>query len=167
MLDLGSAIGGNLELYHELADAVAFVDLARACGLGGDRGAIEPDRPARVVSEVVAADSRPLGLVMAWDLFDYLGEEAVERLVRVIADRCARGATLLAFVTDTGAIPSRPGRWVIRAAGRIAREAGPEAALGPGPGWSPARVARLLTGFAVERTFVLACGIREYLAVRG
>lgn len=167
LVDLGGATGPNLDLYGRIAGAVTVVDLPSACHLGGSSGPVDPDRPAAVVAEVLGRDPTPVDLVLAWDLLDYLGDRAVERLCAALAERCRPGAVLLAFVTHTDVVPSAPARWAVHLPDRLVREVGGDQAVRPGPGWPPARVEKLLVGFRVEESFVLGRGAREYVAVRG
>ena len=163
LLDLGPAVGANLEVLRRVARSVVVVDLASSCGLGEGAPMSEPLRAARSVDDVLAAAPGAIDLVLAWDLLNYLSLEAFAALAARLALALAPGAALHAFIA-TGSMPARPGRWLIRSPDRLVFEPRSDAER-PAPGWLPAVVERTLTGFRVERSVVLP-GAREILALR-
>ncbi len=164
LLDLGPVVGANLEIFRRVARSVVVADLSAACGLGESVRLGESDRPARAVDDVLASVPGQVDLVLAWDLFNYLSLDAVAALCARLAERTSPGAALHAFIAAGGAMPARPGRWLVRASDRLVLEASTVAER-PAPGWLPAVVEKTLSGFRVERSVVLPTA-REILAVR-
>ena len=166
LLDLGPAVGRNLEVYSRIASGVRFTDLL-ADAVDAEGSAVRS--PALLPSslERLLPLDRPLfDVVLAWDLLNYLDPRetsaVVERLIRV----CRPGAALHAMVYTGDQMPGRPLRCVLEAADAVRVEPLSEDRL-PAPDLPPAEVERRLQGFRVERSFVLRHGVREYVAVLG
>ena len=164
LLDLGPASGRSLEVYGRFASRVRFADLARhGSAPPADEVAADPAE-SRVAPLPVDDEDVGYTVVVAWDALGVLGVEARTCLVERIAARCAPGARLYAVAGESELEPPLPARFTLIAPDRVVErpEAGDRSAAAP---LSPAEVGRALRPFVVERSFVLRCGVREYVAV--
>lgn len=165
VLDLGTAVGANLDYYSQFADHVRVVDLLADGEPLPFRG--DPDQPRldRVVRTMFPDAWGPYDLVFVWDLLNYLREGEARAVVGRVIELCNRGAALLSLVASTGVIFERPLRFTI-----LDRATLEYRAVAPGttrsPGWPSSTIERIHRGCRMERSFVLRHGIQEYVAVR-
>jgi len=165
VLDLGTAVGANIEFYWAFADHVRVVDLLADGVPPPFKGDPDPSRLDRAVLKMFPDDWGSYDLVLAWDLLNYLGESEVRAVVGRVTDLCNPGAALLSLVVSAGVMCERPLRFTI-----LDRETLEYRAVAPGtarsPGWPSSTIERIHRGCRMERSFVLRHGIQEYVAVR-
>jgi hypothetical protein len=165
ILDLGPSVAGNFEFYTDFASRVRFVDL-----FGHDRHidvAQSMGFKARVhdLEEITAKHAGTFDVGLAWDVFNYVPEDQARMVVQALARLCRPGASLLAIIVEADTMPARPSTYRIINEESLAYQLEGTEIRG-GPQLPPAAVERLLAGFAVEHTFVLRHGVREYVAVK-
>jgi hypothetical protein len=165
ILDLGPSVAGNFEFYTDFASGVRFVglfdhnrhvDVAHAMG-----------HKARVhdLEELTAEHAGTFDIALAWDIFNYLPEDQARKVVQALAGLCRPGARLLTIIVEADTMPAWPSTFKIINEESLAYQLESTDVRG-GPQLPPAGVERLLAGFAVEHTYVLRHGVREYVAVR-
>ncbi len=69
------------------------------------------DKQKRIGKDDNAND--PVGAILVWDLFNYIGREKIIRLMASISPLCRKGARLWALIWLTEKIPSLPGRFTM------------------------------------------------------
>lgn len=162
ILDLGPSVAGNIEFVSSIASRVQIVDL------------VEKDRRTRAgqpkirVHDLVDLAAEHEGLfdiVLAWDIFNYLPDPHAQEVVEELARLCRPGARLMAIIVEADTMPASPSTFKIINEESLAYQLESSDVRG-GPQLPPAAVDRLLKGFAIEHTFVLRHGVREYVAVR-
>lgn len=165
ILDLGPSVAGNFEFYSDFVSRVQFVDLFDH-NLHVD-GAHSMGHKARVhdLEELTAEHAGTFDIALAWDVFNYVPEDQARKVVQALARLCRPGARLLAIIVEADTMPARPSTFKIFNEESLAYQLESIEIRG-GPQLPPAAVERLLAGFAVEHTFVLRHGVREYVAVR-
>ena len=160
ILDLGSAVGGNVEFLSQIGCKLHIGDLyaSRASAMEGEELGQE------FFEQLFPADTR-LDVVLAWDIFNYLQRKEMVRLGALLRRNCRPGALVFAMTSHQKQIPAQPIRFRMQDGGQLVyeRRTGLER---PGPRYVPAEITGFLKGFHVDRSFLLRHGIQEYLFVR-
>lgn len=160
VLDLGPANGANVAYLSRYACTLHIADLYRTVGAaeGEHEEALE-----RAFERQLPEGS--FDLVLAWDLFDYLGRTGLQVLGRQLAGRTAPGALLFALVSFHPRISDRPHRFQIVDTETL-RYGDPSGLERPAPGYREPDLVRLLPGFDVTGSYLLRHGVQEYLLTR-
>jgi methyltransferase family protein len=165
VLDLGSAVGSNVEFLSQYGCKLFIEDLyaalsARTPADGGDLASSSFFGEFLSVPEDTRFD-----VVLAWDLFDYLQRKELAAFAEQLRNYTNRGALIFALISYHKTIPAQPYRFRIKDDQHLIyeRRTGVER---PSPRLAPAEVTNLLKGFRVDRSFLLKHGIQEYLLVR-
>jgi len=160
VLDLGPANGANVAFLSRYACTLHIADLYRTVGLAEG----EHEEALERAFERQLPDG-PFDLVLAWDLFDYVGRTGLQVLGRQLADRTRPGSVLFALVSFHPRITDRPHRFQIVDAETL-RYGDPSGLERPSPGYREPDLVRLLPGFEVSGSYLLRHGIQEYLLTR-
>lgn len=156
VLDLGPAVPANVAFLSAFASHLNIADL------NGD-GLPAADRESW--RERLAETPGPFDLVLVWDILSRIDREQTDDLVGHLRRATRPGGALFLLIHEGSEMPADPDVFEIRGDDRIAyRAVGSESA--PAPKIPPAEVARRLSGFRVDASFVLRHGVREYVAVR-
>jgi hypothetical protein len=165
VLDLGSAVGSNVEFLSQYGCKLFIEDLyaalsSRAPGEGGDLAG-----PSFFTEFLSVPEDTRFDVVLAWDLFDYLQRKELATFAEQLRNHTNRGALIFALISYHKTIPAQPYRFRIKDDQHLVyeRRTGAER---PSPRLAPAEVTNLLKGFRVDRSFLLKHGIQEYLLVR-
>lgn len=162
ILDLGSAVGSNVEFLSQLGCKLHIGDLyaTRTAAV-----APEGEQPGLdVLEQIFPADVR-LDVVLAWDVFSYLTRKEMVRLGALIRRNCKPGALVFALVSNQKQIPAQPMRFRIQGNDQLIYERR-TAQERTGPRYTPSEVTGFMKGFRVDRSFLLRHGIQEYLFIR-
>lgn len=171
ILDLGPALGTNVEFFSRYAARLSIADFLGS--LATDEGlAIRfHEQPATVVPEILPAAPNPSeasdlhDVVLAWDVFNYLTREQMDVLGEHLARLTRPGAHLLTLVATAPEIPAEPVLYKIEDGGHLrygVRSPRPRKS----PRWAPAELGRSLASFTVDRSYLLRHGVQEYLMLR-
>ena len=160
ILDLGSAVGGNVEFLSQIGCKLHIGDLyaSRSTAVEGEELGQE------FFEQLFPADTR-LDVVLAWDLFNYLQRKEMARLGLLLRRHCRPGALIFALMWIQKQIPAQPIRFRMQENGQLIYERR-TALERPGPRYAPAEISSMLKGFGVDRSFLLRHGVQEYLLVR-
>ncbi len=164
ILDLGPAVGLNLEVYAHVASRVCFADLLADAVLDDGSGLQTPVLLPTPLEAVIPAPDPPFGVVLTWDQLCFLGRDETSSLVHRMVEVSAPGAVLHALVASDGDMSARPARYVLEGTGRVRCELLTDERM-PAPSLAPAEVERRLAPFRVERSVLLRDGVRELVAV--
>jgi SAM-dependent methyltransferase len=165
VLDLGPAVGSNVEFLSRFDCKLYIEDLYSALAGRGPAGAGEEARPQEIAELLPLPEEARFDIVLAWDLFNYLARDELRRLIRHLARFCRPGAVLLAFVSIHKQIPAQPIRFRIVDEANLLYERR-TAHLRPAPRYASYDLGEMLEGFRIDRSFLLRHGIQEYLFVR-
>jgi hypothetical protein len=162
VLDLGSAVGSNVEFLSQFGCKLFIEDLYAALSTRMDGDLAGPGFFAELLS--VPEETR-FDVVLAWDLFDYLQRKELAVFAEYLRRYTNRGALIFALISYHKTIPAQPYRFRIKDEQHLIyeRRTGAER---PSPRLAPAEVTNLLKEFRVDRSFLLKHGIQEYLLVR-
>lgn len=160
ILDLGPANGANVAHLSRYACTLHIADLYRTVGLADGEHEESLERAfERQLPE------GPFDLVLAWDVFDYLGRTGLQVLGRALVARTVPGSLLFALVSFHSRIPDRPHHFQIIDAETL-RYGDPSGLERPSPRYREPDLVRLLPGFEVTGSYLLRHGIQEYLLTR-
>lgn len=161
VLDLGPAMGSNVEHLSEYGCRLSIEDLylSKTSADGQDLG-------ADFFNQLLPLPNGPqFDVVFAWDLFNYFTRKELAHLTARLRQACRPGAQVLALIWIHKTIPAQPIRFRFRGTDQLFydRRTTLERA---GPRFQPAEINQLMSGFHVDRSFLLRHGIQEYLFVR-
>ena len=164
ILDLGAALGANVEFFSAYSCRIRIVDFH---GTVTERQeAQEQSTPLdQTLLSDLAADTGPFDVILAWDLLNYLDRAQFARVMARLSHLSRAGTSLLAVMYTQGDIPAHPPVYRILDGKTLSCGFGdPE--LRAGPGYSPAELEQLFEGFGGLRAFLLRHGPMEYLLSR-
>ncbi len=158
VLDLGPAIGDNIEFLGRYRCKLYIEDCAEPPGAAGDAvGEPVAGHGLRSVNAPASID-----VVLAWDLFDYLSPSALSRLGRGLSKVCKPHALLFTLVHTGKQIPARPSRYLLLGDDRIGYSVLDQETRGC-PQHHQASLLRHLPGFRLLRSMLLRNGSQEYV----
>jgi hypothetical protein len=164
VLDLGSAVGSNVEFLSQYGCKLFIEDLyaARSSRTSGEGDLAGSEFFADFLS--LPEDTR-FDVILAWDLFNYLHRKELATFSEQLRRFSHKGTLLLALISYHKQIPTQPYRFKIKDEQTLVYERRTPSER-PSPRLAPAEVTGLLKGFRVDRSFLLKHGIQEYLLVR-
>ncbi|HLE84138.1 MAG TPA: class I SAM-dependent methyltransferase [Thermoanaerobaculia bacterium] len=158
-LDLGPAVGGNIEYLSRCALSVQVADLWPSIAGG------EPRSWEKALQSLEPETEGPgFHAVLAWDLLNYLPRPRVRELADRLAAVTRPGGRVFAFVYYSREMPAEPVRF--RIADRETLTYARPAALRPAPRYPQGAVEQAFAGFAMEKGYLLKTGLHEYLLAR-
>jgi hypothetical protein len=158
-LDLGSAVGSNIEYLSRFALSVQVADLWASVASGEPRSwekaleALEPE-----------AEGAGFHAVLAWDLLNYLPPARLRELGARLAAVTRTEGRVFALAYYSREMPAEPLRF--RIADRETLTYARPAALRPAPRYPQGAVEQAFAGFAMEKGYLLKTGLHEYLLAR-
>jgi hypothetical protein len=166
VLDLGAAVGSNVEFLSRFGGKLRIEDLYSALSTRPAGGEEEPRPGANLFARLLPfPESTRFDAVIAWDLFNYLHRRELAQLALHLAHFCHPGALLLAFVSILKQIPVQPIRYKIVDSEHLAYERR-SAAERTAPRYAPAELNELMRGFRLDRSFLMRHGVQEYLFMK-
>jgi hypothetical protein len=164
ILDLGTAIGTNVEFFSRFSCRLQIVDLPGALA-SKDLQHLLNFAPAAAFRRVLPAAGDPFDVVLAWDVLNYLTRDQFRALTAELGRRCRPGALMLAFISTAKEMLGSPS--VFKIVDRQTLLVEPQTrAMRPSPRFPPAEVERLATGFVVVQAVRMRHGVQEYLLQR-
>jgi hypothetical protein len=166
ILDLGPARGVNIGYWSQFGCRIWIEDLFRSIPIPVT--AAEEDENAAVdgiFDDILdyGANTR-FDVILAWDLFNYVGPQQLEALVHRLTFFCHSGTYLFALISNLQRIPAEPIVFKIVDAEQMVYET-TSVATRPCPRYQPRDIARLMARFRVAGSFLLRHGMQEYVFV--
>jgi len=165
VLDLGSAVGSNVEFLSQYGCKLFIEDLYAALSSRASSEEGELAGPEFFAEFLNLPEDTHFDVILAWDLFNYMHRKELPLLGEQLRRYSRPGTLLLALVSYHKQIPAQPYRFKIKDEQHLVYERR-TAAERPSPRVVPAEVTNLLKGFRVDRSFLLKHGFQEYLLVR-
>jgi hypothetical protein len=163
VLDLGPAVGANVDFFSELSSQLYVADLLRTLESKQLAAAEEEIDWGSVFEEISPyQEGTRFDLVLAWDVLNYLTPLQIQAAVRRIGDFCAPDALLYAMISTRKDIPAHPRSYHIVSSNRLVYWT-PGRAIRPCPLYKEPDLIRLMPRFRVKSTYILRNGIQEYL----
>ena len=164
ILDLGTAIGTNVEFFSRFSCRLQIVDLPGALASKELQSVLKAD-PAAAFRRVLPSANDPFDVVLAWDVFNYLTREQFGAVTAELGRLCRPSALMLAFISTAREMAASPSVFKI-VDGETLLAQPQTGAVRPSPRFPPAEVERLAAGFAVVQAVRMRHGIQEYLLQR-
>jgi len=168
VLDLGSAVGANVEFFSRFAGRLSIADFHGSLTADETLAVRFHERPTAVLPELLPPpeDKRERhDVVLVWDLFNYLTRQQMQAVGDHLGRLTRPGAHLLALVATVAEIPAEPRIYRIEEA-RTLRYTTAGSRPRKSPRWAPAELGRSLPHFTVDRSYLLRHGVQEYLMLR-
>lgn len=165
VLDLGSAVGSNVEFLSQFGCKLYIEDLYAALSTRKPSGEGELAGPEFFAEFLAVPDETRFDVVFAWDLFNYLHRKELVHFAAQLRHHCNPGARLLSLMSILKTMPAQPYRFKIQDEQHLVYEprTGTER---PSPRYAPAEITDTFKGFRVDRSFLLRHGIQEFLLVK-
>lgn len=162
ILDLGPAVGKNIELLTGRGARVLVADLYRALRLAG----VElPLKDRNAFAKLLPPLNEPLAAILAWDLPNLLGPDPLAVLGARLAEYSPAGTPLLAEIYTQRHLPLNLPRFLMADAETLVYHLDPQPGAAA-PRYHQPDLERLLQGFRTDSTSILRNGLQEYLFVR-
>lgn len=167
ILDLGPAVGANVQFLAGLGCRIWVADLFRTLrsgegdGLQSDLGSLDK----LLARHLPSSDETGYDLILAWDLFNYFTREEIELVGTHLTRICRPMGSVFAMVSTTRQISDHPLRFSIADTEHLVYD-GDSSHRRPAPHYTQTDLERLLPGFEVETSFLLRNGIQEYVLAR-
>ena len=165
ILDLGPAVGANVQFFSGLPCSLFIADLHEALFPRTSADAVRRHGPFEAMLAEELPRQGEFDLVLAWDLLNYLDPDEIGALSRRLAKICSPGAMLFASITTRQVMPNRPAVYRILGPGKLAYELEPGVKRAA-PRYKEPDLKRVLGEFSVESTYLLRNGMQEYLFTR-
>lgn len=158
-LDLGPAVGSNIEYLSRFTLSVQVADLWGSLANG------EPRSWERAL-EALAPEAGSAGYhaVLAWDLLNYLSPDRLRQLAARLAETTRPGGLVFALVYYSREMPAEPLRF--RIADRETLTYPAPGALRPAPRYPQRTIQQAFADFETEKAYVLKTGQHELLLAR-
>jgi hypothetical protein len=165
VLDLGSAVGSNVEYLSQFGCKLFIEDLYAALSSRVSSGEGELAGSGFFADFLALPDDTRFDVVLAWDRFNYLQRKELAAFGEQLRRYTRPGGLVFAQISFLKTIPAQPYRYKIQDEEHLIYERH-TASERPSPRFAPAEITGLLKGFRVDRSFLLKHGIQEYLLVR-
>ncbi|HJX29496.1 MAG TPA: class I SAM-dependent methyltransferase [Thermoanaerobaculia bacterium] len=160
VLDLGAAVGSNVEFLSQYGCKLSIEDLFQS------KTTAEGEVGAEFFEQFLPLpEGAQYDVILAWDLFNYFTRKELSHLTARLRQACRPGGHVLALVWIHKTIPAQPIRFRFHGKDQLAYERRSTLER-PGSRFQPADINQLMSGFRVDRSFLLRHGIQEYLFVR-
>jgi hypothetical protein len=165
ILDLGPAVGANVDFFSELSSQLYVADLLRTLD-SKHIGPTDEDFDWDPVFEELLPyeEGTRFDLVLLWDVLNYLSRPQIQAMGRRVGDFCGADALLYAMISTRRDIPALSRSYHIVSSNRLVYRTTSQA-IRPCPLYKEPDLVRLMPQFKVKGTYILRNGIQEYLFV--
>jgi len=161
LLDLGLALGANVDFFADRGFRMQIADLYRS--LPPEAPVLEPEALAEPLAAALPDPPEGASLVIAWDVFNYFPLRALGALGDRLAQCMAPDGMIFALLATLKTMPPLPQRYrVIDAETLETFETDPATAV-ESPRYRQPDLERALPAFRVETTYLLRAGVQEYI----
>lgn len=165
ILDLGPALGANVDFFSQFSCKIYIEDLYQTLG-SFDFFSPEDGFSYQAVFEYLLpyTSNTRFDIIMGWDIFNYLERDEFESLIRYIGNFCHKGTLLFALISTRKHIPEKPTTFRILDQERLLYQTG-SSVLRLCPRYQQTDLNHLMPNFRVCNSFLLRNGFKEYLFV--
>ncbi len=165
ILDLGPALGSNVEFFSQFRCKLYIEDFYQSIGeeiAAAEAGTPSPE-PLYQKLLPYAEDVR-FDVILCWDLFNYFPRHELLALLKHLTRFCQRGTLLFSLVATHHQIPARPILFRILDKENLIYET-------DSPDWRPSieykprDLKLLMQGFQIANNFQLRSGMQEFLFI--
>lgn len=166
ILDLGPAIGSNIEFLTPLSSKIQVEDLYKTLQTGRFF-----DHPGEEVDEthfsriLTIPDDERFDILLSWDLVNYFTPSELKALIRYLGRFCSRGASLFAMASMAKEMPSLPVSFKILNSETL-QYTPVTSEMRACPRYVPRDLGIMMAGFHIGSSYILRNGMQEYVFVR-
>ena len=163
ILDLGPALGGNVDFFSQFSCKVYIEDFYRTL-TSFDFFSPEDGFSYKAVFEYLLPykQNTRFDIILSWDLFNYLEREEFQSLISHLGHFCHKGTLLFALISTLKYIPEKPTTFRIRNRKSLLYETN-STVLRQCPRFQQTDLNQLMPNFRVCNSFLLRNGFKEYL----
>lgn len=163
VLDLGPARAANLQLLSQFRCKLFFEDAHEVIeALTGESEADKAVLNDWLGQWTAGTGDEPVGMVLAWDIFNYLEPDLWKPLLARLEPLLKPGAYLYLLVYSQREMPALPMEFKAIAANKMSFQP-PTGATRPSPRFNQTELKRRLRKFSVVKSVLLRNGMQEYL----
>ncbi len=162
ILDLGPALGANVDFFSQFSCKVYIEDFYRT--LTSFDFLSEDELSYQAVFEYLLPyqkDTR-FDIILGWDLFNYLERDELQSLILHLSHFCHKGTLLFALISTAQYVPEKPTTFQIVKHDRLLYQCN-STVLRPCPRYQQTDLNQLIPNFRVSNSFLLRNGFKEYL----
>jgi hypothetical protein len=163
ILDLGPAVGDNIDFFSQFRCRIYIEDLYRTLNsfeyLAPDDGF-----SYSAVFEYLMPylKNTRFDFILAWDVFNYLEREELRHLIVHLSQFSRKGTVLFGLISTLKHIPETPYRFRIVDSENLLYSRNSRI-LKPCPRYEPSDLGELMPNFRICNSFLLRNGFKEYL----
>lgn len=164
ILDLGTPLRANIEFFSSVPCTLYVEDLYESLIALPPAGDSEGPNPyeRRVTQALAHSTDTRFDLIFGWDLFNYMHGDQIHALMKRLSGSCRSGTLLFIMISTAPVIPARPTKITVTHEGLVSYE--PTSALGrSNPRYTPLALERMMPGFRLLHSFLLAESMQDYL----
>lgn|GEM_PF-702001 len=163
ILDLGPAIGSNVQFLSRYVRSVRVGDLWGTLGASAPGGGTDRvERALRPLTET--AEGAGYHGILTWDLLNYLNLEELRTAASLLSRALRPGGFLLTLIYYSAQMPAEPLRYRIVDEGTLSYDE-PKVRR-PAPRYPQRTLNQAFSALAIDRSYLLKTGLQEYLFVR-
>ncbi len=165
ILDLGQAVGANIEFYSRFASRIRIEDLYQTLVESRffERGEDPPDET--VLGRIMSFPSgERFDIVMSWDLLNYLTPDELKVLLKCLNPFFTGGTLFFALISTLKEMPAYPRNYRILDAATLQYCAGSTETRAC-PRFAPRELSLLMSDFRIHNSYMLRNGMQEYVFV--
>jgi len=166
ILDLGPALGGNVDFFSQFSCKVYIEDFYRTL-TSFDYLSPEDGVSYQAVFEYLLPYRRNtrFDIILSWDIFNYLERDEFQALISHLGHFCHKGTLLFALISTSKYIPEKPTTFRILDQKRLVYQTN-SSVLRQCPSYQQTDLNELMPNFRVRNSFLLRNGFKEYLFAR-
>jgi hypothetical protein len=162
VLDLGPALGANIDFFGRVGARVRIADFEHSIDDEGARESIPAIWERKLVHLLPFDDGERFDLVLAWDLPNYLGRERWPAVARRIAERLSPTGAFHLLARVGAQMPARPCIYRIVEPGLLSEQAIATSVV-TAPRLPHAEVEKMNPGLVAPRSHLSKHGVQEYV----
>ena len=162
VLDLGPALGANVDFFSQFSCKVYIEDFYRT--LSSFDYLSEDELSYQAVFEYLLPYEKNtrFDIILGWDLFNYLERDELQSLILHLGHFCHKGTLLFALISTSQYLPEKPTTFQIVNHDRLLYQTN-STVLRECPKYQQTDLNQLLPNFRVSNSFLLRNGFKEYL----
>ncbi len=164
ILELGPALGGNIEFWSSFSTSIYVSDLRSNLPLPMPVQETDEEEPPIPDWDHLLGlpEGRCFDVLLTWDLLNYLELGAVASLANYLGRFCQAGSILFTLISDQQSMPEEPGIYRIVDEEHLSYNHGSSKMVAC-PRHQPRTLAGMMQAFGTSNSFRLRNGIIEYL----
>jgi hypothetical protein len=165
ILDLGPAIGSNIEFLTPYSSKIRVADLYTTLQAGGFFAHGEGRLSEASISGILPIMSEErFDILLSWDLINYFNPEELKVLIRYLTRFCAPGGYFFAMSSTAKEMPALPTVFkILDDQTLLYSAASPEMRLCPR--YAPRDLTLLMSDYRINNSYILRNGMQEYVFV--